>query len=75
MQRALRATSATESSVTAADLEAHAREWIARYKVPKTWTLQAEALPLSAAGKFLKLELRKRFESEGRPSSSPGGTQ
>lgn len=51
-------------AVTAAELEAHAREWIAAYKVPKSWTLQAEPLPLSAAGKVLKRELRERLESQ-----------
>ena len=50
-------------AVTAAELEAHAREWIAAYKVPKSWTLQAEPLPLSAAGKVLKRELRERLGS------------
>ena len=53
-------------AVTAAELETHAREAIAGYKVPKTWTLQAEPLPLSAAGKILKRELRERFRSQDR---------
>ncbi len=54
-------------AVTADELAAHARETIAGYKVPKSWTLQAEPLPLSAAGKVLKRELRQR--AEGASSS------
>ena len=53
-------------AVTSAELEAYAREQIARFKVPKSWTLQADPLPLSAAGKVLKRELRERFLSQGR---------
>lgn len=41
-------------------LAEHARRQIAAYKVPKSWTIQAELLPLSAAGKVLKTELRER---------------
>ena len=48
-------------AVTSAELEAYAREQIARFKVPKSWTLQADPLPLSAAGKVLKREIRERF--------------
>ena len=50
-------------AVTATDLTAHAREQIAGYKIQKSWTLQDEPLPLSAAGKVLKRALRQRFES------------
>ena len=53
-------------AVTSAELEAYAREQIARFKVPKSWTLQADPLPVSAAGKVLKRELRERFLSQGR---------
>ena len=53
-------------AVTAAELEAHAREQIASFKVPKIWTLQADSLPLSAAGKVLKRDLRERFLQKGR---------
>jgi long-chain acyl-CoA synthetase len=46
------------------ELEATARERIAGYKVPRSWTFQAEPLPLSAAAKVLKRELRERLTSE-----------
>lgn len=42
-----------------ADLLAHCRARLARYKVPKSVTF-VEALPISAAGKILKRELRQR---------------
>ncbi len=45
-------------SVTADELDRHARATIAGYKVPKGWTFRTEPLPLSAAGKVLKRELR-----------------
>ena len=50
-------------SVTEAELDAHARESIAGYKVPKGWTLQSEPLPLSAANKVLKRDLRERLKN------------
>ncbi|MBB2497100.1 long-chain-fatty-acid--CoA ligase [Aquipseudomonas ullengensis] len=48
------------SSVSAEHLRAHCREHIAGYKCPKTLEFRAE-LPLSAAGKVLKRELREPF--------------
>ena len=45
-------------SVTTAELAEHARASIAGFKVPKQWTLQADLLPMSAAGKVLKHQLR-----------------
>ena len=51
-------------SVDEAELTAHARNTIARFKVPKSWTLQSDALPVSAAGKVLKRELRERHAAE-----------
>jgi long-chain acyl-CoA synthetase len=48
-------------TATEADLDAHARKTIAGYKVPKSWTIQSEPLPLSGAGKILKRELRDRL--------------
>jgi len=48
-------------ATTEADLDAHARKTIAGYKVPKSWTLQSDPLPLSGAGKILKRELRDRL--------------
>jgi acyl-CoA synthetase (AMP-forming)/AMP-acid ligase II len=47
--------------VTESQLEAHARKAIGGFKLPKSWTLQTEPLPLSAAGKVLKRELRERW--------------
>jgi acyl-CoA synthetase (AMP-forming)/AMP-acid ligase II len=44
--------------VTEEELTAHAREWIAGYKVPKTIEFRSEPLPLTGAMKVLKRELR-----------------
>jgi len=53
------------SEQLARELEINLTEWarqrIAGFKVPKSWTLQAEPLPLSPAGKVLKRDLRDRF--------------
>lgn len=51
-------------SVTEAELDAHVRATIAGYKVPKSWTLQSDPLPLSAAAKVLKRELRERLVAD-----------
>lgn len=51
---------APPGTVIESELDEHARGQIAAYKVPKTWTIQTEPLPLSAAGKVLKTELRQR---------------
>ncbi len=56
----------TVGSVTEAELDAHARTTIAGYKVPKSWTIQGEPLPLSGAGKVLKRELRERLLDAAR---------
>lgn len=48
-----------EGAVTAAELDAHARLTIAGYKVPRRWTFRTDALPLSVAGKVLKVALRE----------------
>ena len=61
-----------QSGVCEAELREHARSQIASYKVPKTWTIQGEPLPLSAAGKVLKTELRDRA-SAAEPRTPPGG--
>jgi long-chain acyl-CoA synthetase len=53
-------------AVTEADLDAHARKTIAGYKVPKSWTIQTDPLPLSGAGKILKRELRDRLVEHPR---------
>ncbi len=47
-------------AINQADLTAHARKTIAGFKVPKSWTLQSDPLPITAAGKVLKRELRER---------------
>ncbi len=46
---------------SAEELIAHAREWIAGYKVPKTVEFRKEPLPLSGAMKVLKRELRAPY--------------
>jgi acyl-CoA synthetase (AMP-forming)/AMP-acid ligase II len=51
-------------AVSGEELAAHARKSIAGFKVPKGWTFQSEPLPLSAAGKILKKELRERLTSK-----------
>ena len=48
-------------AVGARELEALAEKTIAGFGVPKGWTFQAEPLPLSAAAKVLKRELRERL--------------
>ncbi len=53
------------ASVTADEIQAHCRALIAGYKCPKSMELRSEPLPLSAAGKVLKHELRAPFW-EGR---------
>ena len=45
--------------VTADELVAHCRQWIAGYKVPRRIELLTEPLPKSAAGKILKRDLRE----------------
>jgi long-chain acyl-CoA synthetase len=53
------------ATVTETEIVAHAREWIAGYKVPKSVEFRAEPLPLSGAMKVLKRELRAPYW-EGR---------
>lgn len=48
-------------AATEAELITWCRERIAPYKAPRSITFRAEALPLSAAGKVLKRELRAPF--------------
>jgi len=48
-------------SVTPEELTDYARQSIGGFKVPKSWTLRTEPLPLSAAGKVLKRDLRDQF--------------
>jgi long-chain acyl-CoA synthetase len=46
------------AGTTEEQLAEHARKAIAGYKVPKTWELRTDPLPVSGAGKPLKRELR-----------------
>jgi long-chain acyl-CoA synthetase len=50
-----------DAGVTEDELKDHARLTLAGYKVPKTIELRDEPLPLSAAGKVLKRELRRPY--------------
>ena len=50
-----------DAEVTEDELKDHARLTLAGYKVPKTIELRDEPLPLSAAGKVLKRELRRPY--------------
>jgi len=43
------------------ELIAHCQTLIARYKSPRAFSFRTEPLPLSAAGKVMKLELRKEY--------------
>jgi long-chain acyl-CoA synthetase len=54
--------------VTEDEIIAHAREWIAGYKVPKSVEFRSEPLPLSGAMKVLKRDLRAPYW-EGRDRS------
>ena len=55
------------AEVTEAEIIAHAREWIAGYKVPKSVEFRADPLPLSGAMKVLKRDLRAPYwEGRGR---------
>lgn len=47
-------------------LRAHCREWIAGYKIPKTYEFRTEPLPRSAAGKVLKRQLRDERIEKGQ---------
>jgi long-chain acyl-CoA synthetase len=49
------------AAVTEPEIVAHAREWIAGYKVPKSVEFRDEPLPLSGAMKVLKRELRAPY--------------
>jgi fatty-acyl-CoA synthase len=50
----------------------HLRSRLARYKVPKALT-RLEAMPLSAAGKILKTELRRLALADLAPGGAEGG--
>ncbi len=50
---------ADPTAITEDLLDTEVREQIAGYKVPRSWTISMDALPLSATGKVLKRELRE----------------
>ncbi len=50
---------AATGDVTGAGLEAHCRERLAGYQIPKTWELRTDPLPRTSTGKVLKGWLRK----------------
>jgi acyl-CoA synthetase (AMP-forming)/AMP-acid ligase II len=55
------------TAATDAEIIEHARRSIGGYKVPKSVTFRVEPLPMSAAMKVLKRELRAPFwEGRGR---------
>jgi fatty-acyl-CoA synthase len=54
------------ASATEAELDAHLRGKLARFKQPKSITLMA-ALPLTPAGKVKKHELRAQALAKGQP--------
>lgn len=47
--------------VTEEELITHCRARVANYKLPRSFSIRAEPLPLSGAGKILKTELRRPF--------------
>lgn len=49
------------ASATSDDIIAHCKTLIAGYKCPRSVDIRLEPLPLSGAGKILKVELRKPF--------------
>jgi len=58
-----------EAEVTEEEIKEHARQSIARYKVPKSIEFRIEPLPLSGAMKPLKRELRRPYwEGTEQPS-------
>jgi fatty-acyl-CoA synthase len=56
------------SSVTAADLVAHCRQWLANYKVPKD--IRFEDIPKTSTGKIQKFQLRQRALAEAASTHS-----
>jgi long-chain acyl-CoA synthetase len=50
-----------DAAVQVADLEAHARQGLARYEVPTAWWVRAASLPLNASGKVLRREVRREW--------------
>jgi long-chain acyl-CoA synthetase len=50
-----------DMQVTAEEIIAYCHERIANYKCPRSLDVRGDPLPLSGAGKILKVELRKPF--------------
>lgn len=51
----------TTSPLTEDDLDAHCRQQLAGYKIPRAYTIDDKPLPRSAIGKVLKTELREPY--------------
>jgi fatty-acyl-CoA synthase len=56
------------SSVTAAELVAHCRQWLAGYKVPKD--IRFEDIPKTSTGKIQKFQLRERARTDAAATHS-----
>jgi acyl-CoA synthetase (AMP-forming)/AMP-acid ligase II len=56
------------TTADAEELRAHARQFIAGYKVPKSFEFRGQPLPLSAAGKVIKAELRRQHAAADQPA-------
>lgn len=52
------------AGVLSQELDAHCRQLIANYKVPRTWTVRHEPLPLSGVGKIQKQKLRAEIMAD-----------
>ncbi len=63
-----------EATATPEDLIAHCRDRIAGYKCPRTVELR-DALPISAAGKVLKAQLRVSYAAANAAETAPGGAR
>jgi long-chain acyl-CoA synthetase len=61
------------ASVTPEELQAHARQTIAGYKVPKSIELRTDPLPLSGALKPLKRDLRRAYRASAEEVPPPTG--
>jgi fatty-acyl-CoA synthase len=51
------------ASVTDAELEAHGRERLTSFKVPRRWE-RVDSFPLTASGKVKKYELQQRLSAD-----------
>jgi long-chain acyl-CoA synthetase len=59
-----------QAHATEEELDAHCRAHIAGYKIPRSWEFRAESLPLSAAGKVLKRQLRDEHSKRSAKKKS-----